>query len=299
MNDTDAEVGHVDGGLAFDLPRFLPRRVVTHLSRRRALGLLGGTSLMAVLAACSSSNDGDTAAGSSSSTSAGGSGTSTTAGSSASSTAASSVAAGEVIPDETAGPFPGDGSNGPNVLSESGVVRQDITSSFGASTMVAEGNRLQINLKVVDAATGQGLAGAAVYLWHCNRNGEYSLYASGLENVNYLRGLQVADNSGDLSFQSIFPGCYSGRWPHVHFEVYSTPDEATGGSGPVKTTQLALPQDACAASYTASGYETSVANLAKTSLSSDNVFRDGYDLQLASVTGDTASGFTASLVVRV
>ena len=32
-----------------------------------------------------------------------------------------------VIPEETGGPFPGDGSNGPDVLTENGVVRKDIT----------------------------------------------------------------------------------------------------------------------------------------------------------------------------
>ena len=41
------------------------------------------------------------------------------------------VADGE-IPEETAGPYPGDGSNGVNVLSESGIVRSDITTSASA-----------------------------------------------------------------------------------------------------------------------------------------------------------------------
>ena len=57
-----------------------------------------------------------------------------------------------VIPEETAGPFPGDGSNGPNVLAQSGVVRSDIRSSFGSSTTVAEGVPLTIELTIQDAA---------------------------------------------------------------------------------------------------------------------------------------------------
>ena len=43
------------------------------------------------------------------------------------------------IPDETGGPFPGDGTNGVNVLAEDGVVRSDITSSFGSASGVADG----------------------------------------------------------------------------------------------------------------------------------------------------------------
>lgn len=43
------------------------------------------------------------------------------------------------IPEETAGPYPGDGTDGPNVLTESGVVRSDIRSSFGSLTGTAQG----------------------------------------------------------------------------------------------------------------------------------------------------------------
>src|SRR5262245_33798282 len=45
-----------------------------------------------------------------------------------------------LIPSETAGPYPGDGTNGPNVLTQSGIVRSDIRASFGsAGTTVAPG----------------------------------------------------------------------------------------------------------------------------------------------------------------
>ena len=43
------------------------------------------------------------------------------------------------IPEETAGPYPGDGSNGPDVLTQDGVVRADIRSSFGGATGTASG----------------------------------------------------------------------------------------------------------------------------------------------------------------
>jgi hypothetical protein len=107
------------------------------------------------------------------------------------------------IPEETAGPYPGDGSNGPNVLTESGVVRSDLTRSFGGASGVAEGVPTTINLRLLDVAGGGGpLAGAAVYLWHCDREGRYSLYDESIAGENYCRGVQrsqLATVSGDVA----------------------------------------------------------------------------------------------------
>jgi protocatechuate 3,4-dioxygenase beta subunit len=74
------------------------------------------------------------------------------------------------IPEETAGPYPADGSNGPNVLDDAGVVRRDIRSGFGSSTTTAEGVPLTITLMVTVTVTDGAapLAGAAVYLWPCD-----------------------------------------------------------------------------------------------------------------------------------
>ena len=36
-------------------------------------------------------------------------------------------------------------------------------------------------------------------------------YSPGATNQNYLRGVQAADGSGNVTFTSIFPGCYAGR----------------------------------------------------------------------------------------
>jgi len=139
-----------------------------------------------------------------------------------------------------------------------------------------------------------------VYLWHCDRAGGYSLYSPGVEGENYLRGVQQADEQGRLSFTSVFPGAYPGRWPHVHFAVYESVDAATGGGTPTTTSQLALPEDVCAEVYGTAGYEQSAENLAGTSLDGDMVFADdGAEHQLAAVSGDAASGLTAALDVPV
>jgi protocatechuate 3,4-dioxygenase beta subunit len=205
------------------------------------------------------------------------------------------------IPDETAGPYPGDGSNGPNVLNQSGVVRRDIRSSFGTATGTAQGVPMTLTLSLKDLANGgAAYTGAAVYVWHCDRAGGYSLYSTGITAENYLRGVQIADDAGEVTFTSVFPACYTGRWPHVHFEVY--PDEAsiTDSAKAIATSQVALPQEICDEVYEQPGYEASVTTLAQVSLDDDNVFgEDSGALQLAVVTGSVAEGLTATLEVGV
>ena len=205
------------------------------------------------------------------------------------------------IPKETAGPFPADGSNGPDALTASGVVRRDITSSFGAFSGKAEGVPLTFTLTLLDNANGcRPLAGAAVYAWHCDRDGKYSMYDSGLANENYLRGVQEADANGQVTFTSIFPGAYPGRWPHIHFEVFESMSNATTAGQVLAVSQIALTQAACDNVYATSGYEGSVAAMRRTTLQSDSVFRnDGGIYQLATIAGSAAQGYTAGLNVTI
>ncbi|MBW8751361.1 MAG: 3,4-dioxygenase subunit beta [Propionibacteriales bacterium] len=272
------EIHDHDRGLSHDLPRIVEQGV----ARRRLLGLLGGVSAAAVLAACGSDDE---------------TGSATVSTPSATTVDAS---AGE-IPEETAGPFPGDGSNGANVLAQSGVVRSDIRSSFGGASGVAEGVPLTVRLKVYDLTGSevQALSGAAVYVWHCNRAGEYSMYSADVADENYLRGVQETDSSGLVEFTTIFPAAYDGRWPHIHFEVYPSVDDATSASNKLRTSQLALPEDICKQVYEADGYDASVGNLERVSLSTDMVFSDGYSLQMPTVTGSNDDGWVATLNVPV
>ncbi len=253
------------GGLRRDVPGLI--------GRRRALRLMGGLTVAGVVAACS---DGDP---------------------SMADTTTSETSGGEEIPDETAGPFPADGSNGPNLLTEDGVVRPDITTSIGSLSGTAEGVPTAMTLTVVDAETGSPLPGAAVYLWHCTADGQYSIYE--IADQNFLRGVQVADDAGRLTFETVFPGCYPGRWPHCHFEVYDTVDAASAGGAAIKTSQLALPQADCEDVYADDRYGDSLSNLAQLSLSSDGVFSDGWEDQLATVSGSVSDGYEVALLVRV
>ncbi len=137
-------------------------------------------------------------------------------------------------------------------------------------------------------------------MWHCTREGEYSLYSPNVRNENFLRGVQVADSAGLVRFTSVFPGCYAGRWPHVHFEVYADRAGIADASSAIATSQVALPKAACDQVYARSGYQASVANLARLSLADDNVFGDdGGARQLAATTGDPGAGFTVALAVPV
>lgn len=274
LHHPDEEV--VDQGVRFDIG--------TLLSRRGLLGLAGLGVGAVVLAACAPSANG---------------GSSDTATPSSGSDSASTTASGE-IPDETAGPYPGDGSNGPDVLEESGIVRRDITTSIDGSA-TADGVPLTIEFQILDMANDDApFAGVAVYAWHCTAQGEYSLYSEGLEDVTFLRGVQVADADGRLSFTSVYPGCYSGRWPHIHFEVYPDVSAITDSTAAIATSQMAMPEDASTAVYATSAYRGSAQNLAAVTLADDNVFGDDSGAsQLATITGDASTGYTASLVVRV
>jgi protocatechuate 3,4-dioxygenase beta subunit len=203
------------------------------------------------------------------------------------------------IPTETAGPYPGDSSNGPNVLNQTGVVRSDIRSSFAGLSGTAAGVPLDIQLTLVSASTCAPLADYAVYLWHCDRAGNYSLYSSGYTNQNWLRGVQAADANGIVKFTSIYPGCYSGRWPHIHFEVYQSLAAATAVSNKIATSQIAMPLASNNLVYASSLYPASAANQANITLQSDTVFSDGASLELATVSGDISNRMKALLTVGV
>ena len=213
--------------------------------------------------------------------------------------ASEALAAKTEVPDETAGPYPGDGSNGPNVLDDAGIVRRDIRRSLGENGTLAEGIPLLVNLTVTNAAKGfKPMSGAGVYLWHCDALGRYSMYSSGVEDETFLRGIAKTDKDGTAQFKTIFPGCYAGRWPHIHFEVYKSVAKAVSSGPIVKTSQIALPESVSQKVYAKGAYPNSTSNLSAISLTSDNVFGEDQAIhQLATVTGNAKKGFVANLTI--
>ena len=257
----------VDQGARFDMD--------TMLSRRRMLSIFGLGAGAMVAAACSS-------------------GTTTSP-----STTSATAAAGE-IPDETNGPYPADGTQDLNILTRSGIERSDIRSNLDGSSTV-DGVPLTFTFEVTDMANdSKAFAGAAVYLWQCDAQGRYSMYSDGVENDTWLRGIQEVGDDGKATFKTIVPGCYTGRWTHLHFEVYPDLASATNVDNAIATSQVCFPKDMLDAIYQRSDYDGSAQALAQVgSPEKDNVFGDGYDLQMGTFDGEAASGYTGSLAVGV
>lgn len=286
LNHTHQEHDHDhDKGLLFDLET---------LNRRSLLGLLVKAGMTAGLIGCGSQSVGGLNS-EESSQSQGGSSNGTRTDTSASEVPSTACAA---IPNETNGPYPADGSNGVNILTTSGIVRSDIRSSFAGLSGTATGVPLTIQLTLTNVSDScSALAGYAIYLWHCDKDGYYSMYD--LPNQNYLRGIQETDSTGQVSFTSIFPACYAGRWPHIHFEVYRSLASATTANNRLRTSQIAMTTNACNQVYATSAYASSLSRFNQVSLNTDNVFSDGYSLQIPELTGDPNSGFVLSLDIGI
>ena len=270
------EHDHHDGSLSSDL---------AHVMSRRAMLLLAGSS--GLLAAC----DGGLAMGQ----------------------AEANVIAAEAVggtcirlPAETSGPFPADGTNRKslstvNVLDKSGIIRADIRPSFDGLSDVAEGVPLTLELHLADVSRACApLAGHVIYIWQCDAGGSYSIYER--TDSNNLRGAAVTDAAGVARFTSIVPGCYPGRWPHIHFEVFADTAKASRGDQSLLTSQFALPKAACATVYAGHpAYAKSPAHLAGLSLATDGIFANNTAEQLAAqtlvMTGDSSKGYAA--VARV
>jgi len=207
-----------------------------------------------------------------------------------------------VIREEMAGPYPADGTNTYggsiiNVLNQPGIVRSDIRSSFNGGTAVATGVPLSIRLQLLNAGAGcASLAGYAIYIWHCDRNGRYSLYSSILAGQNYLRGLQETDADGMLAFSTIFPGCQPGTMPHVHLEIYPSLIQAANGSNRIKTSHFTFPRAPLQQIYAAGGYQASVANLAQIDPTG---IGQASSLQTAQLTGNAVDGYVATLRIAI
>jgi protocatechuate 3,4-dioxygenase beta subunit len=208
-------------------------------------------------------------------------------------------------PTEIRGPFPADGTRAGgralNVLGNEALIRRDIRPSFAGMTGTAEGVQLDCAIKLVDAAGCTPLAGRALYLWQCDAVGDYSLYNP--TDVNFLRGLQVSGADGVVSFTTIVPGCYGGRAPHVHLEVFESIEAASNGANSLLVSQLALDEAECARVYRArSEYGSSMANLRQWPAEGDFAFSGSDEARAAqtiSLTGDPAKGYVGEATVSL
>lgn len=247
------------------------------LTRRSALRLMGGAGL-ALLAGCAAES-------STASTT-----TSATAATAATGTTTAVTAAdfgGDgacvLIPEETEGPYPLD------LSSDETFFRSQINED-------KVGVPLTIELTLLDVPAGcTPVSGARVDVWHCDAEGVYSGYSQpGADTTGetFCRGIQVTDDSGVVAFQTVYPGWYTGRITHVHFEVFLE-------NGLAATSQIAFPAEVTDTVYAVDPYAAKGPNTSVTSFAADNVFSDGTQYQLATLSGDPASGYTATLVVGI
>lgn len=170
----------------------------------------------------------------------------------------------------------------PGLVARSGLVRGDLRRSFGTAAGVARGVRLDVRLRVTSATSGRPRPGHAVYLWHADRDGAYSLRAPELAGENYLRGVQVADSAGWVRFTTVFPGSRDGRWPHLHFEVYPSLAATDCPATRLHAAEVLLPADACAKV----GYAVAAGH-------------PGAPVEMACVTGDVRRGLVATRTVGI
>jgi protocatechuate 3,4-dioxygenase beta subunit len=234
---------------------------IKKVSRRDALSLLGIGGAALSLGCGSGSSTTPTAT----------TGTTTTGGSNASGACA-------VTPTETLGPYP----------SLTNFVRSDIREG-------KSGLPLALTITVVNSNNScSAVANAAVDIWQCDAQGNYSEYAQPGYNgtgQTFLRGIQNTDASGRVTFTTVFPGWYQGRATHIHVEVKIN-------NSVVKVTQIAFEESVIAAVYATGVYAAKGRN--PTSNAGDMVFADSLSSEMATITGgDATSGYSAAFTVGV
>jgi protocatechuate 3,4-dioxygenase beta subunit len=169
------------------------------------------------------------------------------------------------------------------MINNQAFFRRDITEG-------RSGLPLTLALTVVNANTAcAAVSGVQVEVWQCDAGGTYSEYGSGAGQT-FLRGVQTTDANGQVTFTTIYPGWYAGRATHIHVDVYRS-------GAIVKSTQIAFPEDVTRSVYATGVYASKGQN--STTNAGDMVFSDGTAGEMATLSGSTASGFTASLQVGV
>jgi protocatechuate 3,4-dioxygenase beta subunit len=256
------------------------------LDRRTALQVIGGVIGSVLVAGCG----GGSSAATTSTTPTSGTTTPTpTPTPSPTPTPTSAVHA--VTPEGEIGPYFTDDS-------ASGYNRSNILANIDGAD-VQTGIPLTLTFYVYDTeASDAAVSGAQVDIWHCSAEGLYS--NESVEDTvgqNWLRGYQITDAAGKVTFTTIVPGWYSGRTTHIHLRIRSKYGEASSTSDGTNTTQVFFPQALInSISSTVSPYSTHGAN--PTTNAGDRVYAQQTlaenELVLA---GSTASGYTAAFSI--
>lgn len=164
------------------------------------------------------------------------------------------------------------------------LIRSDITEA-------RSGTPLTLRLQVVTADC-RPIRNARVDVWHCDADGAYSGVSSrtgDFSGQTFLRGTQFSDAQGITTFQSIYPGWYPGRTPHIHYKVFL--DQRTA-----LTSQIFFPDATNDTVYASGGaYRNGPADRSN---AHDGIARRAGDAAIAAVSG-TPDRMAADLVVGV
>ena len=240
------------------------------IDRRAALGALGAVGAV-VLAGCSGSDDASSTPSSTAARS-----TSTTLGGDASPACV-------LTPEETEGPFVLDLSDQPE------LVRREITEG-------RPGVPLSVSLTVLGVGRSCApLANARVDIWHTDHHGVYSGFdqpGADTAGETFMRGIQMTDRNGVVTFDTVYPGWYEGRATHIHYQVFRD-------DGLVTTSQLAFPDDITRTVYASTLYRSRGQNESVPTTADDSLFADGTEGEVLAVTGGIDEGFRGTLSVGV
>ncbi len=184
--------------------------------------------------------------------------------------------------------------------SASGYNRSNIVANLDG-TEVQTGIPFTLNVTVVDTEKGCApYVGAQIDIWHCNPSGVYSAEASeSTLSESWLRGYQITDAKGQVTFTTVIPGWYSGRTTHIHLRVRSSYSEASSTSDGTNTTQVFFDQtfvDRLATTVTP--YSAEGTNPTTNALDRVYASQTQGENQMT-LTGDDTTGYTASATIRL
>jgi protocatechuate 3,4-dioxygenase beta subunit len=145
----------------------------------------------------------------------------------------------------------------PRGKAREGFQRSDICANVLGLSGRAVGVPLDLEITILTAG-GQGpqspCAEFGVYVWQCDAAGEYSFFNR--QDANYLRGIGMTSREGRICFETIFPGAYRGRIPHIHLEVYQDSSDLCMAQPPLLSTRILFSCEIARAVYEANAAYT-------------------------------------------
>jgi protocatechuate 3,4-dioxygenase beta subunit len=173
-------------------------------------------------------------------------------------------------------------TEGPYYIDEN-LIRRDIPEG-------KDGVALQLRLTVEDASTCKPIRRATVEVWHADATGNYSGFDGAATQTTYLRGGQRTNRNGLAIIDTIYPGWYQGRTPHIHLKVHV-------GGDVVHTGQLFFKTATSEAVYETGAYASR--GEPDTTNASDNIYASGGNKSLLRLTKRSGAGYRGAITLGV